>query len=139
MTYSVSKQKISKNFYLYEFVCKCEKCRFSSLDINPMDLVELPFIQRLQRIRDDFGLPMAINSGARCREHNEAIGGAFKSPHLVDDNLLCTAADVSTVGYTPAEKHLLVSLVFKHGMRGFGLANTYIHMDLKKRKGVWSY
>ena len=36
----------------------------------------------LNRIREDYGKPINVSSGARCAEHNKKIGGAKASEHL---------------------------------------------------------
>lgn len=139
MTYDKIKQKISKNFYLHEFLCHCNNCVFSKPSVKAEDLLELSFLVRLQRIRDELGAPMTVLSGARCRAHNNHIGGAPKSGHIVDENLLCKAVDIDTSMMGGADRHLLAKLAFKHGMRGIGFAKTFLHMDLKNRRSWWTY
>jgi len=135
----ISKQKISKNFYLDEFLCKCGKCLYSKHNVGIDDLVELAFMIKLQRIRDDFGLPMSPTSGSRCRAYNKSIGGAIDSGHIVDEKLPGRAVDISTVNYSEGEKYELLRLALKNGMRGIGIGKTFIHVDLKNRRAYWTY
>lgn len=85
--------KISENFSLYEFACQGEaqetcSC-FGSVKIHP-DLRDL-----LQNARDVIGKPLVVNSGYRCKTHNDsrAVNGSPVSQHMHG-----LAADVSIVG-----------------------------------------
>ena len=73
---------ISKNFNRAEFACKCG-CGFDNIDDRVVGMV--------QKIRDALGEPVRINSGCRCVEHNERVGGVKNSNHT-----LGKAADLST-------------------------------------------
>ncbi len=52
----------------------------------------------LQPLRDHLGVPIRINSGYRCSELNEEIGGSKNSQHMEG-----RAADIDVPGYTPLE------------------------------------
>ena len=80
--------KLSKHFSRYEFACKCG-CGF--------DTVDAELITVLEDIRGHFDRPVSINSAARCKEHNESIGGGKRSQHL-----LGKAADIVVKGIDPA-------------------------------------
>ncbi|MCH5215336.1 MAG: peptidase M15 [Muribaculaceae bacterium] len=45
----------------------------------------------LDPVRDRLGMPIYVNSGYRCNKLNRAVGGAFRSFHL-----LGRAADITT-------------------------------------------
>lgn len=72
--------KIAPHFSLREFECRC--C--GAVKISP-DLVDL-----LERLRDVLARPIVVTSGYRCAAHNEEVGGATKSYHL-----LGRAADIA--------------------------------------------
>lgn len=65
--------RLSRNFKLHEFACK---------DGTDTVLIHPALIVAMQRIRDEIGQPLTINSGFRTVAHNDAIGGAPKSFHL---------------------------------------------------------
>ena len=73
---------ISKNFDRAEFACKCG-CGFDNIDDRVVAMA--------QKIREALGEPVRINSGCRCIEHNERVGGVEDSTHT-----LGKAADLST-------------------------------------------
>ena len=74
------------NFTRDEFLCPCG-CGFD--DVDPL------IVSTLQRFRDEVQRPVRINSGCRCRSHNEAIGGAPNSQHMRGK-----AADIRIDGMT---------------------------------------
>jgi uncharacterized protein YcbK (DUF882 family) len=134
-----SKQKISKNFYLHEFLCPCGLCQWSKPTIGYDHLIDLDFIVRLQRIRDEIGISMPINSGARCQEYNDKISDAKQSGHIVAPGQPCRAADIGTHAMDGNQKIELLRLAIKHGMKGFGIASNFVHLDLKNRRALWTY
>lgn len=138
---NIYRQRISKNFFLDEFLCKCaNNCIYSMPEIAPDVLLSQVFLDKLQMIRDDIGKPFRINSGARCIHYNEEIGGAKLSAHLVTALKPCEAADISTVGWSGAARYKFLRSALKHNMWGFGIAKNFIHIDSKKsRKSIWSY
>lgn len=75
--------KLTKNFDSEEFKCKCG-CGYNVID---KVLVEI-----LQKVRDELGLALRVNSGCRCERHNARVGGVKGSYHT-----LGKAADVSSV------------------------------------------
>jgi hypothetical protein len=55
-----------------ETSCKCG----CGLDIQPETLA------LANRIREEWGAPLIVASGARCKDHNKAVGGATFSSHM---------------------------------------------------------
>ena len=140
MSNSNKQPKLSKNFYKSEFLCKCGKCLYSMPDIDDDILVSEIFIGKLQAIRNDIEKVLKINSGARCPLHNESVGGAVTSAHLVTMLKPCEAADISVKGWSGAAKYKLLRSALKHNIWGIGIAKDFIHLDSKKsRKAIWSY
>ena len=83
--------KISENFNLKEFACKC--------GCNQV-MLHSELLKRLQQIRTMTGLPVRINSGYRCPIHNKLVGGAVE------------------VNTCPAKRQILLLLVCRSASRG---------------------
>lgn len=115
--------KISDNFNLREFQCKCG-CGTVKLHSE--------LLRRLQAIRTETGRAVVINSGYRCPTHNKKVGGASNSQHLHGK-----AADIFIKGLPIAEQRKICERYFADG--GIGYANTYTHVDTRGRKARWNY
>lgn len=63
-----------KYFRQSEFACNCGRCS--------MDQVRPELVQILDKTRGHLGVPLRINSGVRCDNHNQACGGVSTSLHL---------------------------------------------------------
>lgn len=126
--------QLTEDFWLSEFTCKCGKCAFEA--DAWMDSL---FMLRLQQLRDDFGRPLKITSGARCRDHNRDVGGAPRSGHLVSEGNPARAADIDVSRFSGELRYKLIKLAFRHKFRGVGVADTFLHIDLKNRFAVWTY
>lgn len=114
-----------KYFTKEEFACPCGKCENKISD---------KFISLLDDLRGKIGKPMIVNSGYRCPEHNEKIGGRPNSAHL--DGV---AADISVKD--SRTRYNLVSLALEKFNR-VGVAKTFIHLDIAKNKPLdvmWTY
>ena len=61
----------TNNFKVSEFACKC--CRQNLIDHRILDMAQV--------IRDELGVPVRVNSGYRCDEHNRRGGGVKGSKH----------------------------------------------------------
>lgn len=113
--------KLSANFSVKEFECKCGKCEET--------LIDLDHVQRLQQLRDDLGSPISINSAYRCESHNLAIGGEKKSQHMKG-----TATDIVVKGMTPDE---VADACEKFD--GLGRYDTFTHIDSRGKKARWDF
>lgn len=121
-----SNKKLSKNFALGEFSCKCGKCSKT--------LVDSKLVTILQKIRDRFGKSVIINSGYRCAAHNKAVGGATSSRHLKG-----TAADIAVIGVSPKEVAKYAESI---GVKGIGMYDSstdgrFVHIDTRTSKSFW--
>lgn len=114
-------KKLSSNFYLREFECKCGKCKNTILDNN--------LILSVQKIRDKFNKPVIINSAYRCAKHNKAVGGATLSKHLFG-----MAADIVVKGAAPQDVAAYAEAI---GIKGIGLYPTFVHIDTRRAKSFW--
>lgn len=117
--------KLSNNFRVNEFSCKCGKCT--------KVLIDDKLVEYLQKIRDHFGKPVYI-SAYRCEAHNKAVGGVSRSYHMLGQ-----AADVTISGVAPAEVAKYAESI---GILGIGLYETkqddfFVHIDTRTTKSFW--
>lgn len=114
---------IAKHFDRSEFACQCG-CGLDTVDSELLDL--------LQHIRASFDVPVTINSGCRCEEHNAAVGGSENSQHLIG-----RAADIVVQGASP----LAVQRWFERQYpRRYGLGKyaDFTHIDSRAGKARWN-
>lgn len=117
---------LSPHFSRWEFACKCGCGK---------DDVSMELVNGLEAIRTIIDRPLHITSGLRCANHNAAVGGVPNSAHLRG-----TAADVAVSG--GSNRHEFVWTALDVGMRGIGVAKTFIHVDVDvevPRPSMWSY
>lgn len=118
-------KKLSEHFSEDEFWCRGQDqgtCSCGhSLKIDPR-LIEL-----LEELRDIIGgLPLHINSGYRCPQHNAAIGGVSNSQHTKG-----TAADVARPSHLSFDE--FAWYVDQLAFDGIGLyrCSDFIHVDVR--------
>jgi len=112
-----------KYFDIHEFDCPCCK-------VNKMDRT---FLGLLDEARKKANTPFIINSGFRCKKHNDEIDGKPNSSHK-----LGLAADIK-VKNSSAKYKILKSLL-EAGFKRIGVYKTFIHVDLdfnKPQEVVW--
>jgi len=119
----------TKNFKVSEFVCRC------GCD-NEGKNVQQSLIDMCQKIRDEAGIPIRINSGYRCPAHNAKVNGAKGSQHI-----LGVAADLSC---SKGAKFLLgvIQKLYSEGklpeLQFCKEYKTWIHVDCgKKRNNIF--
>lgn len=92
--------KLSKNFSMAEFT-KSQTAERKGIDNTPqgehLEAAKALFENVVQKVRDHFG-PTTINSGYRCPELNEAVGGSATSQHCHGE-----AADIEVPGVANAD------------------------------------
>lgn len=114
---------ISKNFDKKEFTCKCG-CGECNIDMKVVNMCQI--------IRDGLKLPITINSGYRCIQHNSKVSGVPNSYHTKG-----MAADL----YTTIGSENLYKLI--KGMYDLGLLpdlqyckryikKNFVHIDCGK-------
>ena len=113
--------KLSDNFRLGEFMCKCARCTEVQVDDELVGI--------LQKIRDYFGVPVNINSGYRCAEHNAEVGGDPGSHHMKG-----MAADIVVEGIEPAE---VANYAESMGVQRIGLYSGFVHIGSGTVKRFW--
>ncbi len=106
-------KKVSENFKVKEFCCK---------DGSDDILIDVDFVRnKLQKIRDHFGVPITLNSAYRTEAWNKKQKGAAKSYHLTGQ-----AFDIVVKGYTPLEVAQYAQTL---GINGIIQYNTFVHVD----------
>lgn len=117
-------KKVSKYFWESEFKCKCGKCQL----IPGMSPV---LIERLDKMREEYGQPIIVTSGFRCKDHNKRVGGSPRSQHLYGRAADITGEDLDRL-YELAERYF--------DSIGDGRENgLFIHVDTRKGKRRWMY
>ena len=115
--------KINRYFYKEEMACKCG-CGHSTFDVELLEV--------LTNIRQTFGKPVIINSGHRCYEHNEKVGGTAMSKHLQG-----IAADIIVFGIEPSVVATFLEEQYPDKY-GIGRYNTFTHIDVRPEKARWN-
>lgn len=121
--------KLTKNFSLSEFQCKCGCEMPCEVLANIKNLAE-----ELQVIRDSVSKPLHLTNAYRCESHNEEVGGAKNSQHLYGK-----AADLQC-SITPSELADAIEQLIednKISQGGLGRYNTFTHYDIRGTKARW--
>ena len=86
-------------------------------------------ISLLNRIRQDYGKPIGITSGARCPTYNAKIGGAKASEH--------TKGNAIDLARTPELLEFLSGKLehYKVCMEDPAVTTGWIHIDTRERNG----
>ncbi len=122
------KESISAHFSSTDFDCHC---------VNPdctTTFVDLALIDGLEELLDLTGT-FKINSGFRCKKHNEAVGGEKGSFHM-----LGKAADIEALNGLPGPemaKYANMVPTFEKG--GMGVNFQWIHVDCRGNRARWTY
>jgi len=122
--------KLTKNFSVEEFECKCGCDMPKSVKPNILELAE-----NLQALRDKVGR-IDLTNAYRCKEHNADVGGSVNSQHL-----LGKAADIKSKKFNPSDiakivDDMMLEETFKIG--GVGIYNTFTHIDIRGYRARWS-
>ena len=112
----------SKNFKESEFSCKC--CGHYVPNVALMIILE--------DVREQFGKPVSINSGTRCKKHNKSVGGADNSLHVTGH-----AADIVVKGIMPSAVSEYLSRTSYSHLIGLGSYNSFTHVDTRGYKAGW--
>jgi uncharacterized protein YcbK (DUF882 family) len=123
--------KLTENFNLSEFQCKCGCEMPSDVKVNITKLAS-----QLQIIRDEIGKPIRLTNAYRCIKHNRSIGSGDKSQHPLGN-----AGDLQVSGYKPKEVFNIIERLIEDGIvyqGGLGLYNTFVHYDIRGNKARWN-
>lgn len=114
-------QSLSKNFKVKEFACK---------DGSDTIYIDNQLVWYLQKIRDNYGKPVIINSAYRTSSYNKKVGGATNSYHMKG-----MAADIRISGVSPKT---LASYAKSIGIKGVGTYKSFVHVDTRTYKSYWN-
>jgi uncharacterized protein YcbK (DUF882 family) len=120
--------KYTRHFSRDEFACK------SGTSPDSADLMSPRLVFALDALRALVGRPFTINSAYRTAEWNKLQGGALSSAHLTGE-----AVDISTARWSYEDKRDLLLYARKLGFNGIGVADTFVHLDVKPRVASWHY
>lgn len=121
---------LSEHLKRSEVACKCG-CGFADLTQDTADLFER--IRELCCKCEGKDVPIVINSGCRCEQHNKSAGGATHSQHL-----LGRALDLHCPhGITMDEFHGVCLACNPNGGVGFYRNQGFIHVDTRGWKARW--
>lgn len=122
------------HFTLYEFLYTRNKS-FACANVSYLSKERFFNLCRTadvaEKIRSHLNKPLVINSGLRCPELNEAVGGVSTSDHLFG-----LAMDISLCFFTPEYisklRSYLTSLKSSGTIRYFEINMFYCHVSLPK-------
>lgn len=86
------------------------------------------FLNALQKLRNQIGKPLKINSAHRCIGRNRDVGGSRNSQHLT------LAVDIDLEGHDRID---LYHRAEKLGFNGIGRYKTFIHIDRRPWVARW--
>lgn len=129
--------KIGTYFDDYEFSCSCHRHAQDGQGHNVLDhIIDKRLVDLLDAIRERIGQPITINSGYRCPEHNEEVGGVSNSQHVEG-----TAADIT---YDGVDVDYLAQVAEECGNElgiegGIGryYRQGFIHVDVRGYAARW--
>ncbi len=140
-----SKQKITRNFTESEIFSK-------SIDAPKEYLYSLDVVLAIQKLRDSLTLqfnreiPIVVSGAGRTELHNISVGGTTNSQHLIGPDYFkkgfSSALDIQPKLSDSEYKTLLsdlrtngknFKLLRECGINGFGLYNTFIHLDCREQ------
>ena len=120
-----------------ELQCRCGQfCDYAC----PMDA---EFLDRIDRLREDFGKPLKVTSGYRCPSHNANVSSTGTSgPHV--------SGKAIDFGVSRRDAHALLKIAMSMNFSGIGIAQKgsgrFIHLDdltatetNNMRPWLWSY
>lgn len=81
------------------------------------------FLDMLDAIRDEAGIPFRINSGFRTPLHNKLVGGKHDSSHLKGLAVDIVSPDSSAMA-------LIIITAVQHGIKRIGIGKTFVHLDI---------
>lgn len=120
---------MTKHFKEEEFYCPCARCKADPsrrVPVNPK------LLDWLEDVRLHFGLPVIINSGVRCAEHNREVGGVEHSQHVKGN-----AADIRIRGVCPRVIYSYLNYTHPNEC-GLGLYTNFVHFDVRLNKTRWT-
>ena len=125
------KMKLSKNFTVGEFA----QSGGNAFDVARIDP---KFVMCLQRIRDDVGKPVRINSGYRSEPYNDALYRARGQKPTRSQHISGRAADIKVGRMTGTQ--IAEAAIDACGTDiAIGLGRQYAHIDMRGHFRIWKY
>lgn len=91
------------------------------------------FLQKLDNLRHDAGIPFVVTSGYRSPTHPEESKKTRPGTHSQG-----IAADIKITN--GGSLYTIVNLALKHGFTGIGVAKSFVHLDTRGTTPViWTY
>ena len=116
--------KDTKNFKVSEFTCHCG-CGKNE--------IQQPVLNMCQKIRDELGQPVKINSGYRCPAHNAKVSKAKASRHTMGKAADLSSASGSLSILLAVHKLFLDGKLPELGYCIFYPNKNFVHVDLDVR------
>jgi len=85
---------------------------------------DIRLVEKLEALRLIIEEPIIIHSGARCPNHNKAVGGADDSWHM-------KGLAIDTYVRNSRHRRKLVENAIAVGFTGIGIAKIFTHLDLR--------
>lgn len=120
-------QRLSDNFTSTQLDCQCGALNCTST------FIDVHLIYALEDLWSLAG-PFQINSGYRCKAHNQAVGGKPDSQHV-----LGKAADIQSDRLNGKELSYFANQVDSFFAGGIGTGATFIHVDVRDYSARWEY
>ena len=124
----MTNKNITENFKYSELVCPC--CNRLIITDRLYKHMEL-----LQKMRDELGFSIIVNSGYRCKQHNEDVGGSIKSQHM--ESFATDIRPSFGIGFK-SKLRKIKELSEKLGFNGIGNYDTFVHLDLRDGQARWN-
>ena len=124
----------TKNFNPQTDVKLCCTCGNDGCDKRS---VKQMYLNMLQRVRDDYGLPMIITSGGRCPLHPDELHRDEPADHQK-----CLGGDVRITGLIMAIKLIISASKFGFNAFGINLKKGFLHIGYRPEQtkvSVWTY
>jgi len=115
--------KLSENFSTNEVTCRhCKRFKFTPASEKALKL--------LQILRERFGKPMKVICGYRCEIHNKKVGGVPGSYHK--------KGQAFDIHMRKIMQPIFAKIATQVGFKGIGFYNTFVHIDNRKKKTIWT-
>jgi uncharacterized protein YcbK (DUF882 family) len=96
-------------------------------------------MRSLQELRDWWDAPLRITSGFRSPKHNDAIGGAGKSQHMIfaTDIVPSVKSPHLDEPILPEALDLIADKADDLGFTGIGRYDIFVHLDMRPKVARW--
>lgn len=93
------------------------------------------FASELAALRASFGEPMKVNCCCRCPDHNAAVGGHWRSLHLIREGRVQGSCAVDVHVPDPQYRTALAMQALSLGW-SVGVYKTFLHLDKREYAGL---